>query len=63
MKSFWYGFFNVMNGHIELPYLGESGKYLLGVFAAACVTAAVLVFACFAISQLIADIMLGKFAM
>ena len=63
MKSFLYGFYNVMSTRLELPYLGESGKYLLGGFVAACVTAAVLVFACFTICQLIADIMLGKFTM
>ena len=63
MKSFLYGFCNVMGTRLELPYLGESGKYLLGGFVAALITAAVLVFAVFSIGQLIADILLGKFAM
>lgn len=63
MKSFLYGFCNVMGTRLELPYLGESGKYLLGGFVAACVVAAVFSFACFSVGQLIADIMLGKFVM
>ncbi len=63
MKSFWYGFCNVMGTRLELPYLGESGKYLLGGFVASCVVAAVFGFACLSIGKLIVDIMLGKFAM
>lgn len=63
MKSFWYGFCNVMGTRLELPYLGESGKYLLGGFVASCVIAAVFGFACFSVGKLIVDIMLGKFAM
>ena len=63
MKSFLYGFCNVMGTRLELPYLGESGKYLLGGFVAACATGAVILFACFSVSKLIADLLLGKFAM
>lgn len=63
MKSFLYGFCNVMGTRLEMPYLGESGKYLLGGFAAACTTAAVISFAFFSVSKLIADLLLGKFAM
>lgn len=63
MKSFLYGFCNVMGTRLELHYLGESGKYHLGGFVAACVIAAVFSFAFFSVGQLIADIMLRKFAM
>lgn len=63
MKSFLYGLCNAMGTRLELPFLSESGKYLLGGFVAACVAAAVLSFVCFSVGQLIADIMLGKFAM
>ena len=63
MKSFLYGFCNVMGTRLEMPYLGKSGKYLLGGFVAACTTAAVISFAFFSVSKLIADLLLGKFAM
>lgn len=63
MKSFLYGFCNLMGTRLELPYLGESGKYLLGGFTACAFAAAVIAFACFAVGKLLADIMLGKFVM
>lgn len=63
MKSFLYGFCNLMGTRLELPYLGESGKYLLGGFTACAFAAAVIAFACCAVGKLLADIMLGKFVM
>lgn len=63
MKSFWYGFCNVMSQRIELPHLAECEICILGQIAAEIIIGGVFMFTLFAVCQLIVDIMLGKFAM
>lgn len=61
MKSFLYGFCNFMGTRLELPYFGESGKYLLGEFTAVMVCVLVFTFTIVAFSFMLADMMLGRF--
>lgn len=55
MKSFLYGFCNVMGTRLELPYLGESGKYLLGELIAVGIFVVVLTFAVLALVNFLAS--------